>query len=353
MTTYPGHASGRPAVLRDVARLARVSAQTVSRVVHAHPRVRPETRARVLAAMRALRYQPNHAARTLVTRRSGIIGLVTFPATPTDSAALVHAVEGAAADAGYRVSVTDCAHPDETSLHAALDRLYDQAVEGVVLITPSTLAGRVLAAAPRVPVVAAGDLRQLPSAAVDNALGARLITRHLLDLGHHTVHHVHGPAGHPEAMQRCSGWRRTLLTVRRPVPAPLAGDGAARSGYLAGLRLAADPTVTAVFCGTDQMAVGVLRALTEAGRDVPGQVSVAGFGDVPESAYLRPPLTTVRQDLTATGGDSVTLLLDLIAGGAPVHRRHPPVLVERDSTAPVNAGTAAAAGARSRRGTAR
>lgn len=327
--------AGKPAVMDDVALLAQVSAQTVSRVINGHPHVKPETRARVLAAIRALRYQPNAAARTLVTQRSRMIGLVTFGTTPVT---LLYAMEGAANPAGYQVGIVGCPRTDEPSIRAALARLHEQAVEGILLVSPAAAAWRVLhEAAPQVPAVVAGvgPGEGFPTVAVDNALGARLATRHLLDLGHHTVHHLRGPADDPEAEERCAGWQATLEAAGRPVPAPIPGDASARSGYAAGLRLAADPTVTAIFCGTDHMAVGVLRALSEAGRHVPRDVSVVGFGDVPEAAYLRPPLTSVWQDLAAVGRDSVALLLAQIDSRArePVRRRCPPRLIVRGSTA--------------------
>ncbi|GAA4954013.1 LacI family DNA-binding transcriptional regulator [Actinoplanes utahensis] len=342
----------RAPVLKDVARLAGVSVQTVSRVVNDNPSVRPETRARVRAAMRALNYQPNLAARTLVTRRSRTLGVIT-PVSGT----LLYAVEDAARRAGYHIGVTGCAGPDDGFVRAALARLRDQAVAGTILIAPVAGVRQALSEPQPVPFVVAGDLRDLPSVAVDNALGARQVTRHLLGLGHRTVHHVSGPAGDPEATERRSGWQQALLRAGRPVPAPLAGDGTARSGYLAGRGLAADRSVTAVFCGTDHLALGVLRALAEAGRHVPGDVSVAGFGDLPESPYLCPPLTTVHQDLDAVGRDAVAALLHRIdTGGDAGIRRHAPRLVVRASTAPpagVNAEMALSGVARSRRGTVR
>src|SRR5436305_1736234 len=102
-------------------------------------------------------------------------------------------------------------------------------------------------------------------------------TRHLIDLGHRTVHHVAGPAGWLDAAGRAEGWRAELDRAGRPVPAPLQGDWSARSGYAAGRALAADPDVTAVFCANDHLALGLLRAFHEAGRQVPAEVSVVGF----------------------------------------------------------------------------
>jgi DNA-binding LacI/PurR family transcriptional regulator len=164
------------------------------------------------------------------------------------------------------------------------------------------------------------------------------VTQHLVDLGHQTVHHVCGPPTWPEAQLRAAGWRQTLRAAGRTVPRVLAGDWSPHSGYLAGQRLAVDPRVTAVFCANDQMAIGVLRALTEAGRAVPREVSVVGFDDIPEAPYLLPPLTTVRQDFAELGQHSMQLLVTQISTGVRTdgHVRFPPRLVVRDSAATPN-----------------
>jgi DNA-binding LacI/PurR family transcriptional regulator len=148
--------------------------------------------------------------------------------------------------------------------------------------------------------------------AVDQFTGARLATRHLLDLGHPTVYHVTGPPGSIESRQRVDGWQRTLKDAGVPVSPPLTGDWGARSGYHAGRRLAADAAVTAVFAGNDQMALGILRAMHETGRRIPEDVSIVGFDDIPEAQYLIPPLTTVRQDFGEIGTRSLLILMRAI-----------------------------------------
>jgi DNA-binding LacI/PurR family transcriptional regulator len=151
------------------------------------------------------------------------------------------------------------------------------------------------------------------------------------------VHHISGPVGYPDARERELGWRTTLAAAGAEAPAVLVGDWSARSGYELGGRLAADPGVTAVFCGNDQMALGLLRALHEAGRRVPVDVGVVGFDDVPEAPFMIPPLTTVRQDFAEVGRSSIALFLDLATGGRP---REPlrvsltPDLIRRQSTRP-------------------
>jgi DNA-binding LacI/PurR family transcriptional regulator len=329
--------------MRDVAHLAGVSHQTVSRVVNDHPSVRSETRARVLAAMRALDYQPNVAARTLATNRSQTVGLVTFDTTLFGPSFMVHAIERAAREAGYFVSIASARELNVPSVQEAIRRLREQAVEGIITLAPVAAAwtalGRSLLDVPaHVPIVGMGidvhAMPEVPMVAVDNAAGAGLATRHLIALGHRTVHHVAGPPEWPEARERMSGWQAALEDAGLPVPVALPGDWSARSGYAAGRALAADPAVTAVFCGNDQMAIGVLRAMHEAGRTVPGAVSVVGFDDMPEAPYLQPPLTTVRQDFAELGRRSMHLLVTQIAAGVRQTGQHrsAPDLVVREST---------------------
>ncbi|MBD0693749.1 LacI family DNA-binding transcriptional regulator [Streptomyces sp. CBMA123] len=312
--------------MADVAKLAGVSHQTVSRVLNGAPHVRPDTRDRVLAAIRELDYRPNSAARALVTRRSQTLGVVSFDSTLYGPASMLDGIERAARSAGYFVSVASLRSLDGRSIQEAVDRLRDQGVEGVMVIAPQTsTVSAVARLSSSVPVVAvgSGNQTQVPMVSVGNRSGAEAATRHLLDLGHRTVHHVAGPANWLESQDREEGWRRTLEAAGAPVPEVERGDWSARSGYQAGLRIAGLGNVTAVFCANDHMALGLLRALHEAGRSVPGDISVVGFDDIPEAAYFIPPLTTVRQDFGELGRRALELLVDELEGVA-----HPPSQVQ-------------------------
>jgi len=338
----------RPPVMADVARLAGVSHQTVSRVLNEHPNVRAHTREKVLAAIRELAYRPNAAARTLVTRRTNTLGVVSFDTTLYGPASMLYGIERAAHDS-YFVSVASLPALDRRSVLEAVDRLVGQGVEGIIVIAPQTSAVAALAHVPdTVPLVAVGCGTRAPltSVAIDNAAGAASATRYLLDLGHRTVHHVAGPGTWLDAQERVDGWRATLRAGGAPVPAVLTGDWSASSGYEAGHRLAALRGVTAVFCGNDTMALGVVRALAEQGRQVPADVSVVGFDDVPEAGFFLPPLTTVRQDFGEVGRRALGALIERMSGGGePGPRlRVAPELVVRGS-----AGRPAATGQRTRR----
>lgn len=310
----------RPSAMVDVARLAGVSHMTVSRVLNDHPNVRPQTRQRVLDAIRQLDFTPNKAARTLATRRSNTLGIVTVDTALFGPASMVCGFEQAARAAGYFVAIASIRSITPKSVGSALNRLREQAVEGIVAIVPQdsgTAALRTMAADIPVVTIGAGSRPDVPAVGVDNVAGARMATEHLLQLGHATVHHVAGPQSWPEARERMAGWRKALETANAQVPEVMVGTWGARSGYDLGRRLARDASVTAVFCANDHMAMGVLRAFAEARRRVPEDASVVGFDDIPEAPFMIPPLTTVRQDFGALGRQSVDLLRDLAAGTQP------------------------------------
>ena len=330
----------RPAVMADVARLAGVSHQTVSRVLNDTDGVRPETRERVLAAMRMLNYRPNLGARALATGRSKTLGVITFDTALYGPASALFAIERAAHQAGFFVSIVSMYELDAPSLRSAANSLLSQSVEGILVIAPKREVALAAMQLPDdVPVVAveAGPRDGMLVASVDQHAGAAQATRHLLELGHETVWHIAGPQDWLEAVERVSGWRETLLVAGAHVPAPLIGDWSAASGYELGARLVADPGVTAVFVANDAMALGLLRRLHEAGREVPGSISVVGFDDVPEAAFYSPPLTTVRQDFMQLGRSSFELVLAAIESRAVAASRVTiePRLVVRASTAPV------------------
>jgi DNA-binding LacI/PurR family transcriptional regulator len=327
--------------MSDVARLAGVSHQTVSRVINGSVQVRPATRDRVLAAMRKLDYRPSAVARALVTGRSQTLGVVTFNTTLFGPASTLVGVERAAAAAGYAVSIVSLESLGRESVKRAIERLLMQGVDGVVVIAPVVATMGALWDLPEsLPVVAveAGPQGGVPSVAVDQHQGARLATEHLLALGHRTVHHLAGPPDWIESRERVEGWLATLHDAGVRAPAPLRGDWSPHSGYELGRQLIDLPDLTAVFVANDQMALGFLRLLREHGRDVPGEVSIVGFDDIPEAAYFTPPLTTVRQDFNEMGRRCLHVLLEHIDGdgdGRSVPREIvPATLVERASTAP-------------------
>lgn len=323
--------------MADVARLAGVSHQTVSRVLHDNPNVRGETRERVLAAIRQLNYRPNSMARALVTGRSKTLGVVSSDTTFYGPASTLFGIERAAQDAGYAVSVSSLrAVSSRNVVLDAIQQLLDQGVDGVAVIAPLRAGVDALRhVTPDVPVVAleSGQNGSIPVAMVDQRAGAAAATRHLLSLGHKTVVHLAGPLDWQEAEERIIGWKATLEAANAPVPQVLRGDWTPRSGYELGEQLLKTPNLTAVFVANDQMALGLLRRLHEAGKEVPHDISIVGFDDIPEAAYFSPPLTTVRQDFSELGRRCLKLLLERIEGSdQPTRVIVPPELVVREST---------------------
>jgi DNA-binding LacI/PurR family transcriptional regulator len=336
--------------MADVAKRAGVSHQTVSRVLSAHPYVSESTRADVLRAIAELGYRRNSSARALVTRRTLTLGVVACNPTLFGPASMLFGLQEAARDEGFMVSAVTLRRYDARALSDAIDHLSDRGVEGIVVIVPHRAAVAALAEL-RLPfpvvTVEGGHSLPIPGVSVDQDLGARLVTCHLLNAGHRTVWHVAGPSHWLEAEARVRGWREALEEAGAEVPPPLGGDWTPLSGYRAGQELAGRVAagavrrttgqVTAVFVANDQMALGVLRAFREAGLSVPGQVAVAGFDDIPEAEFFAPPLTTVRQDFAAVGQASIRLLVSRIAsGGLPDAERVviEPRLIVRSSSPP-------------------
>jgi DNA-binding LacI/PurR family transcriptional regulator len=329
--------------MSDVAQRAGVSHQTVSRVLNGMPGVRPDTRERVLEAVGQLGYRRNLAARLLASTRSRTVGVVTWGTSQFGPANVLLALEAAARRTDYRMATVNVVEMSTEAFREAVDQLLEQAVEALVVIVPhETILREAHGLHLDIPMlVVEGDLSRTPLAlGVDNSQGGRIATAHLLSLGHETVVHLSGPMGWAEAHARRDGWRQELEAQGRRVP-PLrwGGDWSARSGYETGRSLAREPDVTAVFVANDQMALGFVRALREAGRRVPEDVSVVGFDDLPEVEFFVPALTTVRQDFAALGNQVMRVLERVLAGEeVPVVDLVPTSLVVRDSTAPPPTG---------------
>jgi len=324
--------------MADVARLAGVSSQTVSRVSNGHPGVIGTTREQVLAAMQALGYRPNSAARALRYGRFNTLGVILFGLSSTGNSRTVEAIATQAAAEGYAITLIPVEVPTQDNVLGAFTRLGELAVDGViVIIEVHLLDSNTVALPPGVHVVVvdsdAGDRYQVVD--TDQADGARQAVRHLLELGHRTVWHVAGPAESFASVRRANAWRAVLEEAGCPVPPVERGDWSADSGYRAGRRLAKRARCTAIFAANDQMALGVLRALHERGRSVPDEVSVVGFDDLPDAGSYLPPLTTVHQDFAEVGRRCVQALLRQLRDGhaEPGTDLVPTRLVIRSSTA--------------------
>lgn len=309
----------------------------MSRVLNNHAAVREQTRLRVLAAARELGYRPNLAAKALATGRSRTLGVLAQDSLLYGPACVQTAFTRAAEAAGFAVTVACTDSTEVASIEASLERLLDQRVAGIAVIAPVRTRYEALSAVPDpLPLVLVGGVppRGRSIATVDQFQGARLATKHLLDLGHATIWHITGPAEWIDSQGRAAGWRAALESSGAQVPPVLPSDWTARGGYEAGRTLAHVSDVTAAFAANDHIALGAIRALREHGRRVPDDVSVVGFDDVPEAGFFLPPLTTVRQDFAALARDALELLVDQLRGGEPgASRTVTPDLVVRSSSA--------------------
>jgi DNA-binding LacI/PurR family transcriptional regulator len=325
----------RPPIMADVARLAGVSLQTVSRVINGHPHIRPTTRSRVDDAIVQLGYRPNTMARALATKRSSTVGVVAQTTDCWSLNALQIAVQAAAQEAGYFVSVAGLETCDHAELVEAICQMRDHGADAVIVVAPSTGnkdRGPALRGELGLPIIDLNDSIGL-STGTDSCAGGRLATQHLIDLGHTDIIHLGGPSSWAEASARMLGWQQAMRSADLSPSHYETGDWTAKSAYEAGLVLAEHRRLNAVFCANDQIALGFLRAMHEVGLRVPADVSVVGFDDMPDSAQFHPPLTTVRQDLAAVGRNVIEVLRATMSRtiGSPV--RAQPELVVRASTA--------------------
>ena len=324
--------------MADVAREAGVSGQTVSRVANGRANVDEVTRERVLAAMRQVGYRPNSAARALRNGQFRSIGVIISALPTFGNSRTLDAIAGAVVPEGFSIILMPVTRPTQGEVTGAFSRLNEQAVDGVIILIEQHQLDQSEIEIPHglpVVVIDSSARYDYPVVDTDQAEGAALATRHLLDLGHRTVWHIAGPPQSYSAERRQKSWRATLERYGREVPPVLTGDWSSRSGYDHGLRLAVDPAVTAVFAANDQMALGLLRALHETGRAVPAEVSVVGFDDMDEAADFWPPLTTVRQSFEEVGRRAVAaLLVEITATGrAAAAVIVPTELIVRSSTA--------------------
>ncbi|MFE9644455.1 LacI family DNA-binding transcriptional regulator [Streptomyces sp. NPDC006365] len=341
MTTGAERGAGSSAPRsEDVARLAGVSRKTVSRVLNNEPYVSDESRRRVLAAAEELGYRLNHAARALASGRTRSIGVVALATAGYGTASLLVGIEQAVRDAGYALRVVNTPDGDPRSIAGALESLLEQGVDGIVVSVP-IVEGEVPLGVD-VPVLFVGAPPAFTAArTLTVGVGAhelaRAATEHLLDLGHATVHHLAGPRRWYATKDRIEGWRAALAARGAHEPPVLNGDWSAASGYAAGLGLASDRSVTAVFAAGDEMAIGLIHGLRESGRRVPEDVSVVGFDGNPVFAYVSPPLTTVRQPFEAASSEGIRLLLHAMEKPdteLPPANDPPVELIVRGSTAP-------------------
>nr|WP_246581224.1 LacI family DNA-binding transcriptional regulator [Deinococcus aestuarii] len=334
----------KAATLADVAQLAGVSQQTVSRVVNNQGPVEARTRARVMEAVGQLNYVPNRLAQGLARQRSHSIGFATNDIALHAPSQLTSAIEGAARAAGFSLIVSIVPGYGLGRVTQTVRALKERQVDGVLI--NASLGGADAAEIARrfsdLPCVFMDVPADAPvsAALLDQGHGAALAARHLVDLGHTRIACIHAPQDAVAEHARLQGWQAVLREHGLALVAEQEGDWSPASGYRAALALlASGVNFTGLLVGNDQMAVGVLRALWESGRSVPGDVSVIGYDDTAESALLIPPLTTVRQDFPTLGQRAFHHLNARLDGQDPPKTTLTrPELVVRASTAAPRSG---------------
>ena len=316
--------------MADVAALAGVSAQTVSRVVNASPRVDPETRHRVEAALARSGYRVHRAARALRTGRTGIIGAVVSTLATVGNSLMLQSVVDEASVRGYSVVI---ARIGANGPAEAFERLREQGVDGAIVVNEASALLRDVRLPDELRLVVVDSPPDSRYAGIETAHadGAAAATRHLLELGHRAIAHIAGPDSSYAAAERERGWRETL-TAAGCVAGPLVrGQWTSASGFAAGGSLMDAGEATAVVVANDQMALGVLRAAMERGIRIPEQLSVVGFDDVDDAQNYSPALTTVRQPFDELGRRAVAAVLDDAEAGS--REVVPAPLIVRASTA--------------------
>jgi DNA-binding LacI/PurR family transcriptional regulator len=321
----------------DVAKLAGVSHQTVSRVINNAGYIKDDTRIKVQEAMGDLGYVPNAAARALVTSKTKIVGILVSDIVYHGPAGMMHAMEKEARRGGFFAISASVDPLDDNSIAQGIEHLRRLGIEGLVVITPQSdsvqAVERLVTDIPVVFIDSPNNSKEL-SAELDNFSGAKRATEHLISLGHESIVHVTGPSGWFDSAPRVAGYESAMHDAKLQ-PKIVPGDWTVPTGYEIGRGLDMDTDkVTAIFAANDHLALGLMRALRQRGYAIPERVSIIGFDDVPEAAYYEPPLTTMRPDFAELGRVAMEKMLGHINSEEMLRAETlVPELIVRESTA--------------------
>jgi len=306
--------------IKDIARAVGMSHSTVSRALSDSPLVAKDTKRRIQRVAHEMGYVPSAIARGLVTKRTRTIGLVVTTITDPFIGEVVQGVEERAMDADYSVILCDCNAEPEREL-ANVRVLREKRVDAII-VTSSRVGNLYVPLLEDldVPIVLINNQQAgeyVYSVRSDDHQGGRLVGEYLASLGHRRIAYITGPPNASRSLVRLEGCRSALREHGLDIDpqASVPGDGRTEGGEAAVARLLQlSPHPTAIFCYNDMTAIGALRALKKAGLDVPGDVSVIGYDDIPFSAYVAPPLTTVAQPKNRLGQRAMELTLRLLEG---------------------------------------
>jgi len=336
------HTSGFMTTIRDVAAAAGVSRATAARVLANPEMVAEATRARVMKSVEELGYTRNSVAASLRTTRTGRI-IVTVPdiSNPFFSR-VIRGVEEAAQKAGYAVLLGDTRNEREREEQYA-EMLNRREADGIIFLghrLPTTLARLLDRDGARAPIVNGCEFTPslgVSSAHIDNAGAAYEVMQTLYEMGHSDIALIAGPDDSPLTRDRLIGARKAAEDCGAETPIVESGDFSIESGKRAAMALLTrDRPPSAIFCFSDEMAIGALAAARSAGIACPGAISIVGFDDIQMARYVDPPLTTVRQPMAEIGRRTVELLLDILHDrqDSPVSATLPHQLIVRESLGP-------------------
>lgn len=322
----------------DVAKHAGVSHQTVARIVRGYQGYRPETRVRVAAAIAELGYVPNVTARSLATKRPRRIAALTYEMEQVGPNEVMRGASHAAREAGYLLDIVTLELEQDDSIADAVELINQQDLAGVIALVPTERIAQALAAAQfRVPMQMdrSDSIQNLERGLDLGADGVFVTTEYLKSLGHTRFFHAGGPEEWLASRSRQAAFESVVRSIGVEPVGSRFGGWSASAGYEIGRAIPVDD-VTAVVAANDQIALGVIHALSERGVRVPEQVSVTGVDDVAEAAFYRPPLTTARLDVASVGRRAVQRLFSAIDPDAlgEAAEPAPAELIVRESTAP-------------------
>ena len=332
----------RKANIYDVAKLAGVSHQTVSRVLNNHPSLKPATREKVEGAIAELKYRPNQAARQLVTSRSRMIGILIAGTELYGPWAILNAMEREARLEGYSVISISLQPDSPESWHEGIEQLRNLDIDGVITIAlPNAIVREVekALATATIVIVDTEPSKKFDAVNIENFIGGKMATQHLIGLGHKKIIHVSGPIDGYEGQMRIQGYEAAMEEAKLK-PEVIEGNWSIEKGYEVGGAIAQRKVLpTAIFTSNDHLAIGVIKAMNENGIRIPKDLSIIGFDDIPEAAYLSPALTTIRQDFDNLGKLAINRMLDqLKSPSKPGAFKIEPELIVRESTQQLKVG---------------
>jgi LacI family transcriptional regulator len=307
--------------IKDVARAAGVSAQTVSRVINDRPDVAEETRQRVQQIIDDLGYQPSALARSLIQQRSFTLGVVTAGLKYIGPSRTLNGITQRAEELGYSLLLKELPSFTAVEYQSLIQSLLSRHVDGIIWATSEVAdnQGWVTEGISEIPVptifLTTHTRPGVFSVSYDNYLGGRKAVQHLIDQGYRRIGHVTGPLDWWEARERKAGWEDVMKESGFPASAACCSEGnwSSASGEQAFRQLLdAFPEMEAVFVGNDQMALGVLQLASRIGKKIPQELGVVGFDGIPETRHYWPPLTTVFQDQNRLGFTAVEKLVEII-----------------------------------------